>query len=298
MTSEQQTPANRESKPRRWPHIVVALLLGFLLGYIFEAHFRPNYITFEVENGTRRVNVVPRKGDRINWLTQTVDPATAQQVTVRFLGVGHPTPCSDPNDASICKIDKEGYYEYECSTVGGASYPCADPGVDPKSTTNGATMIDGFKNFKDVVASNTGLFQYKLTTVDAAVTGKSSHPVTGTSDALAAGAFTDYVHPVISCDGSGKASAYLDPQPVYPGEGISWTAGQIQSFSITVPAGTCDGQPPNQPMTINSNPNAYCKAYKGLTPGSSVTYTISTSGNNKCAQGGSASLSIQPPPTP
>ena len=72
-----------EEKPvqtnRRWGLIASSCLgvfiLGFLLGLLFDAHFRPNYITLELDRQSNQIKVRPRKNDVVNWVQREIGRA-------------------------------------------------------------------------------------------------------------------------------------------------------------------------------------------------------------------------------
>lgn len=278
MTSDQLNPP----KPKRWmPTVAVlcVLILGFFLGILFDAHFRPNNITFEVDNATNRVNVVPREHDVIKWIQQSPDPTTATPVQVGFISG---SPCSEQSPSSTCHVNaSHGNYEYICTSA-----TCVDPGVDPKSTTNGPSL----QSVKVLFKADTGDTGNQGSQNAANANAAAATSATITDNTAVAG---------IQCLPSAAPNTPAvnwkypltanDPLPVKVGQTIVWKSGAIAQFTINIPAGTCAEQASGP---INSD-RPKCTVLAG-TP-ASVQYSVTTSGNNACSNTtGPASLQVTP----
>jgi len=103
---------------------ICALLIG---GFVACRTTPKNTITVDVEEGSNKINLAPKKGDVITWVDQANNA-----VTVNFLT---DSPCEENNNApgptKTCTVNVEhGNYQYDC--IG--STTCVDPGIDPRST--------------------------------------------------------------------------------------------------------------------------------------------------------------------
>jgi hypothetical protein len=273
-------PIQTKTRPR-WGLITFsclgALILGFLLGALFDSHFRSNYITFEVDRATNRVNVVPHENDVINWVKQT--PSHDIPVNVGFISG---SPCMESQPNSTCTVKGPGgNYEYICVSAEGVTYRCMDPGVDPQSSTNG-TDLESIKVF---FKGNPG------TSGSAPGAMGAAGPRAMTADnTIVAG---------IQCFPQGASNAPgvnweyppnpADPLPVKVGQTIVWKSGSIEQFTINLPANTCVEQSSGP---IDSN-NPRCTVLAGTPP--SVQYTVNTSMKNACSTNpGNAALQVTP----
>jgi hypothetical protein len=89
-----------------------------------------NTITVDVEDGSSKINLAPKKGDVIKWVDQANHP-----VMVKF---STDSPCQEikkPSDTTdTCTVTVEtGNFQYACA----GSTTCVDPGVDPRSSSSG-----------------------------------------------------------------------------------------------------------------------------------------------------------------
>ncbi len=281
-----------QTKPRpRWGLITFsclgALILGFLLGALFDSHFRPNQITFEVDRATNRVNVVPHKNDVINWVKQT--PSHDTPVNVGFISG---SPCMESQPNSTCTVKgPEGNYEYICVSAEGVTYRCMDPGVDPQSSTNGTDLesitvfLKGHPGFGSSGPGAMGGAGPRAMTADSTI-------VAGIQ-CFSQGATTP---PAVNWEYPPQAS---DPLPVNAGQTIVWKAGSIAQFTINLPPNTCAEQASGSIDWNNPRCTVLLDASQTTFP-YSVPYTVSTSGSNACPNNpGNASLQVsKPAPAP
>ena len=276
MTPDQQVSA----KPKRGMLMVItlcALILGFFLGIVFDAHFRPNTITFQVDKATNQVNVAPRHHDVINWIKQR----NARPVTVGFLS---DSPCEEAQPTSTCTITgPNGNYVYICVASDGTTYPCSDPGIDPNSSTNGPT----------------------LESVEVFLKGNPGNPApqgpTNTTTPVSASSSTDTVVAGIQCapNGSSNIPGVVwkyppnpnEPLPVKVGQTIVWKPGSIGHFVINFnDPHTCTQQTidSDNPICTVQNPSQSAASF-------SEAYQVTTSGTNACSTNpGNAALQVTP----
>jgi hypothetical protein len=109
------------------------LIIGVFLGRLLapgssSSNPQNNTITVDVENGSGKINLAPRKNDVIKWVDQ-VDKA----VKVKFLT---DSPCKELHHSTgttdTCTVEVErGSFQYVCD----GSPACVDPGVDPRSNS-------------------------------------------------------------------------------------------------------------------------------------------------------------------
>jgi hypothetical protein len=297
MTQDQQSQLEREKRRRLMTPCLCALILGFLLGAILEAHYRPNYITLEIEPGTTRVNLAPRVNDVINWIYRPEDPKHVTAALVKFAPKN--SPCVGTSIASTCVIAKEGSglkFEYNCVDANPATkIVCLDPGVDPVSTTS----PDGFNLFQKLIQSLLTALDFNLRAgtgystplkpmaTPTAVTAKSGTASKPSADLT--------LHPTITCEnGTLQVTPNALTQPgdkltVTPDQkSIYWVGGSTSPFTLTFTDQICteslvisDPHPPNGPLcTLQS-----------LTPPREVVYTVSSSTMPACGTG-SGTISI------
>jgi hypothetical protein len=219
---------------------ISSVIVGALLGYWFGARPRGNHIRLEIENGTNRVVLVPEKRDVIKWYTQPTNSRPATEAYVRFQQW---SPCDEGlGSTTTCTINDEGYFEYKCD-----SPICRDPGVDPRNTSLLASPPHGGKgnNPPGAKANN-------IAPAAAAPTGPEPLPVP------------------IGCDANQNPLPNADPLQVVPSQVISWSAGKITNFTITIPAGFCRENAGSTSTT--ANPNAVCTVQ--APSGTKVKYNV------------------------
>ena len=103
-------------------------ICALLVGGFVACRSTQNTITVDVEDGSSKINLAPKKGDVIKWVDQANRP-----VTVKFLT---DSPCQEikkPSDTTdTCTVDVAGgNFQYACT----GSSTCVDPGVDPRSNS-------------------------------------------------------------------------------------------------------------------------------------------------------------------
>jgi hypothetical protein len=110
--------------------LLVGIFLGRQLtpGGTSNNDSQKNIITVDVEDGSSKINLAPRKNDVIKWVDQSNRP-----VNVKFLT---DSPCQEikkPSDTTdTCTVDVAGgNFQYICT----GSTTCVDPGVDPRSNS-------------------------------------------------------------------------------------------------------------------------------------------------------------------
>jgi len=103
--------------------ILIALLIGFVVGYLVEQKLHKNTAQIQIE-AVGKAYLNPSKGDTITWVDQQ-----NQRQTVQFGPFG--SPCKQGTQVSECTIDvNSGFYKYGCNN-------CLDPGVGVGSNTQG-----------------------------------------------------------------------------------------------------------------------------------------------------------------
>jgi|SRR5579875_3156190 len=109
---------------------ILAFLIGLFLGGLIVFIVKPNTITFEIRNNTKMF-LVPRKGDIVNWITET--PGKTPNITFDD-HPGQVVPCVEGfRGLPSCTVAvNSGPYNYHCDTPN----TCFDPGWDPGSTSN------------------------------------------------------------------------------------------------------------------------------------------------------------------
>jgi hypothetical protein len=227
--------------------VISSVVVGALLGYWFGARPRSNHIRLEIENGTNRIVLVPQKGDIINWFTQ---PTSSQPTREAYVKFQQWSPCQEGlSSTTTCTVNDEGYFEYKCD-----SPICRDPGVDPRNTSLLATPPTGGKgnNPPPPQGNNPPGTKPNAAPAAASPTGPEPLPVP------------------IGCDANQNPLPNADPLQVVATQVISWSAGKITNFTITVPAGFCQENPSS--TSITSNPNAVCTVQ--ATSGTKVTYNV------------------------
>jgi hypothetical protein len=288
-----------EEKPvqtnRRWGLIASSCLgvfiLGFILGLLFDAHFRPNYITLELDRQSNQIKVRPRKNDVVNWVERPASGAPGK-LDIAYLT---DSPCvNDPNhtDKSICTVAVDGgQYTYLCSDSSGP-VPC-DPGNDPQPN------------------NDTYVKKTTLGSVDVAL-GKdpgAGLPTPAAASPAAAAAAPGAPHMAtvlagITCDASNtpvvRSSTDTSTAPITmratEGQIIQWAAGQkeftVSHFALT--AGGPDITICNE-TTIDNN-NSVCTVNASTLPTgtTSIQYKVGTPGpDGACSnQPGTAYLSV------
>jgi hypothetical protein len=112
---------------------IVAVFCGGLVVGTGIGLLRPNQITFLIR-ANKKVNLLPRPGDVINWVTESSKGTVKAQVTFEDTGdIG--VPCKEIVDSSSHTIDSctvtatPTVYLYGCKTNAGK--PCFDPAVGP-----------------------------------------------------------------------------------------------------------------------------------------------------------------------
>jgi hypothetical protein len=236
--------------------VISSVIVGALLGYWFGARPRGNHIRLEIENGTNRVVLVPEKRDVIKWYTQPTNSRPATEAYVRFQQW---SPCDEGlASTTTCTINDEGYFEYKCD-----SPICRDPGVDPRNTSLLASPPPGGKgnnppgqqgnNPPGQQGNNPpGAKANNIAPAAAAPTGPEPLPVP------------------IGCDANQNPLPNADPLQVVPTQVISWSAGKITNFTITIPAGFCQENAGSTSAT--ANPNAVCTVQ--APSGTKVKYNV------------------------
>src|SRR5437868_11988972 len=108
--------------------LLVGIFLGRRLapGGSSDDDSHKNIITVDVEDGSSKINLAPKKNDVIKWVDQA-----NRAVTVKFLT---DSPCHEikkPSDTTdTCTVDVAGgNFQYACT----GSSTCVDPGVGPRS---------------------------------------------------------------------------------------------------------------------------------------------------------------------
>jgi hypothetical protein len=71
---------------------ISSVIVGALLGNCFGPRPRGNHIRLEIENGTNRVVLVPKKRDVIEWYTQ---PTTSHPTTEAYVKFQQWSPCQE-----------------------------------------------------------------------------------------------------------------------------------------------------------------------------------------------------------
>jgi len=214
--------------------VIVSLIVGALLG----ARLHPTsgrHIRLEIENGTNRVVLVPKKGDVINWYTQPTSSQPPKEAYVKFQQW---SPCDEGlASTSKCTVKDDGYFEYKCDTP-----TCRDPAVDPRSVTSAQAQPGVQPEGKGSGSGSTGT------------------PPPG----------PDPLSVPIGCDNKTQnPQPNLDPLSVVQTQVISWTAGTITNFTITIPSGFCKESASG---SIAADPNAVCTVQASA--GTTVTYNV------------------------
>jgi hypothetical protein len=279
-----------EEKPvqptRRWGLIAASsclgvFILGFILGLLFDAHDRPNYITLELDPQSDQIKVSPRQGDVVNWKERGSDA----DVKIHYLT---DSPCTEPDGSSICHVKaNSGQYTYLCRDPQGHPITC-DPGNDPQPNNDVYIKSTTFGSVKVALGEDPG--------------AGLANPKGGPSTATPASA-TSHIPAVqagVSCDTADphppivRSSTDSTTTPITMsasvGQKIQWLAGQ-RDFTVTnflqIPASG-----PPVPITVCTdatpigsliNDTSVCKVISNLVPiGSSINiqYTVSTPGPN------------------
>jgi hypothetical protein len=210
---------------------ISSVIVGALLGDWFGSRPRGNHIRLEIEHGTNRVVLVPKRRDIIEWYTQ---PTSAHPSTEAYVRFQQWSPCEEGlGSTPTCTVNDEGYFEYKCD-----SPVCRDPGVDPRTTLLVTPPPEG-KGNKPVPAAATP-------------TGPEPLPVP------------------IGCDANQNPTPNEDPLQVVPTQVISWSAGKITNFTITIPTGFCQENPSSS--SITADPNAICTVQAPA--GTKVKYNV------------------------
>jgi plastocyanin len=308
MNEEQQV--YQKPKPR-WGLIASSCLgvfiLGFILGLLFDAHFRPNYITLELDQQSHQIKVRPRKGDVINWVQR---PAGGSPISAINVDTLEDSPCTNNPDKSICTIAVYGgQYTYFCFDLHGNSIPC-DPGNDPQpnNDTFDLKKETKFGSVKVAFGADPG---ESLTTQ--AYQPVSLTPASGASGAAA----TNLVPAGIKCDGNNgpivsTIPGYHTPPPpaditVTVGQTIQWTSGQrgfnIGSFLVGGnKTKICDEQ--TDANSVMDNDHDVCTVESSAIQSGATTrvpYTVTTmavNGLQACPSTTTATayLTVNPPP--
>lgn len=211
--------------------LVISLIVGILLGDWFASRTRGNHIRLEIEHGTNRVVLVPKKNDVIEWFTQ---PTSSHPTTQAYVKFQQWSPCQEGlGSIPTCTVNDEGYFEYKCD-----SPVCRDPGVDPRNTLLLASPPPpGGKGNVPPPTAPTG---------------------------------PDPLSVPVGCDANQNPLPNADPLQVVATQVISWSAGKIKNFTITIPAGFCLENPTS--TSINADPNAVCTVQ--APSGTKVTYNV------------------------
>jgi hypothetical protein len=300
-----------KSKPR-WGLIASSCLgvfiLGFILGLLFDAHFRPNYITLELDRQSNQIKVRPRKNDVINWV-QRAAGGTISKINVDYLD---DSPCTNNPDKSICTVAVYGgQYTYFCFDPQGNRIPC-DPGNNPQPNNDpdGLAKKGYFGSVDVALGTDPG---EGLTTQGNPPAGP---PPTGAGPGVSA---TNVVPAGIKCDGnngpivSTVPGYHPPPAPaditVTVGQTIQWTSGQrgfnIGSFLV---GGTktkiCDEQ--TDANSVMDNDHDVCTVESSALQSGATTrvpYTVTTmavNGLQACpgTTTATAYLTVNPAPPP
>ena len=289
MNQDQQLKTASERRRSLIVPCLWMLLLGFALGAIFAAHYRPNYITFEVEPGTPRIHIAPRAHDVINWRLQTNSPEEKPTpVLVKFIN-GSPcaitAPGSTTTPLSTCEIVKKtGRFEYNCVDADPPkNIICLDPGVDPQSGTGGDQLdLNVFRKlFQSVeVALGLNFFAGPGGAVQVIKATDTPTPPPSTKSPAAT------LYPGISCSNDASAlavtpDALTDPGhalTVWPGQKIYWQPGELSNFTVTF--NPADSICTEGSVFNGSAANPQCTVAK--TPPYDVTYAVSTTDTKAC----------------
>ncbi|RSL16078.1 hypothetical protein EDE15_1587 [Edaphobacter aggregans] len=287
-----------KSKPR-WGLIASSCLgvfiLGFALGLLFDAHFRPNYITLELDQQSDQIKVMPRKNDVVNWVGRSTPDGPLQRINIAYLT---DSPCMPNNaDKSICTVavDK-GQYVYLCKDPSSGQPAACDPGNDPQPNNDVYAVQTTFGSIKTAFGKDPG---EGLPTLPAA--SPSAAPAAATPAAAplgaappAAGTHQAAVLAGISCDTNTpnapivRSSTDSTTTPItmsaVVGQKIQWTSGQ-RGFSVS---GFLDAS--NNPVQVCkeaaiNNTSSVCTVQTSAIPSgssNSIHYTVTTSNPNPC----------------
>jgi hypothetical protein len=248
--------------------------LGFAIGILVDARYRPNHIRFEVLN-SKKMYVTPLEGDTLEWVGEGIKQ---KDMKIRFLG---DAPCrnSPSFDGTSCRFQPVSHnpdgspdgstYSYACPGLDKKSL-CVDPGVGGGSRTGGhirlisdklafiASLVNGEEDEKKVVKVETS--------------GGSTIPTDADP------------FPQIVCD-QGKATLYPDPTGA-PGDTVTAQIGQNvewggYGFSFKLPAGTCNETPGSVTSISSSNPiQLNCTISANATSLTQIPVTTSCSVSN------------------
>ena len=286
-----------KSKPR-WGLIASSCLgvfiLGFALGLLFDAHFRPNYITLELDQQSDQIKVMPRKNDVVNWVGRSTPDGPLQRINIAYLT---DSPCMPNNaDKSICTVavDK-GQYVYLCKDPSSGQPVACDPGNDPQPNNDVYAIQTTFGSIKTAFGKDPGEGLPTLPAASPSAAPTSAVPAAAPLGAVPPAAATHQAAVLagISCDPSTNAPVVRSstdsntPMPITMnatvGQKIQWTSGlrdfmvgqfQANGSSITVCGPT--------EQTINNN-TSVCTVQASAVPSGSSTniqYTVNTPGPN------------------
>jgi hypothetical protein len=220
-------------------------LCALLVGGFVACRSTPNAqntITVDVEDGSNKINLAPKKGDVIKWVDQANHP-----VTVKFLTN---SPCEEikkPSDTTdTCTVAVEGgNFQYACS----GSTTCVDPGVDPRSSSSGT------------LARSPGV----------------PAPPTGAGSVIAAISCPDTsAPPVITWSPDPPGSS------VTVGQNIIWKAGSLNFTVTGFKYQNNQIQLCSQSTIDQNYHTCTVVQASGQTPPYMVSYTVTTSGQGSC----------------
>jgi hypothetical protein len=300
MPEDQTIPPTPKPAPgltprKRWPLVafstIGALVAGFFFGVLFDAHFRPNYITFDLDSEANQVNLMPRKHDVIKWVVRPTDTIKSQGVNAGFLT---DPPCTQGQDKSICTIAvATGRYTYGCPTLSDGTKVYCEPGIDPQPNDSPTIMRPLFGSFKVALGEDPG--------ADFINTSKDI-PVSGTAGGGAGSVRQAHAEPGgIKCDETSHSpvvTSLTDPNnptadiTVAVDRKVQWTSGQktftVGNFLVNGTKTKICAQQADENSVMDNN-HSVCKvlasAIPAIPPGQTsyrVAYTVTTSGSDAC----------------
>lgn len=298
-------PVQTKSNPR-WGLIASSCLgvfiLGFALGLLFDAHFRPNYITLELDRQSDQIKIRPRKNDVINWVGRSPGP---QGPTFSPINVFHETdsPCMPNHDKSICTIAVDGgQYVYLCNDPSSGQPVACDPGNDPQPNNDVYAVQTTFGSIKTAFGKDPGEGLSTLPAASPSAAPPSAAPTSAVPAAAPLGAAPPAaathqaaVLAGISCDpnspnapivrSSTDSTTTTITMNAVVGQKIQWTSGQ-RGFSVS---GFLDAS--NNPVqgvckeAVINNTNSVCTVLTTAIPSgssNSLHYTVTTSDPTPC----------------
>jgi hypothetical protein len=243
---------------------LLALIIGILLGIWYGKQHPtsgsssnpagPNHIQFVVEGNTK-VDLSPQQGDVITWLDVNNNPVDVKVSAY----AGQPDLCRQDSTPSECIVAvKGGIYPYSCTTQGTPSLTCFDPGISPGRSPGSGLGGTGGGN------GNGGEKRVATATRNAPTT--ITVPTSVSVIPLSAQVY---------CDAQTKtAKSATDPLQLTTSNIVEWVTGDGVTGTVTLPAGSCQGQPANGQYKVNVDG---CQAAPTLSS-APVPYTISLSG--------------------